>query len=208
VNRARSKIAMLPEDVRAQINRKIRDGWKYGTIRDWLFLQHTEQDIPDLGLKAGECFALAWTRDAKDERANRHSCISALSYWFKHRYPGWLAEQLSRDRALRVVEESERLSSLAGDKSEPGSNVGGNLIIRSLLLEAIRAHCEDKEADPAHLARLANAWARMNDSGIRGQEALDAGLQQLRDEIKDNPKALEQFNKLYGTLKGRTEQTP
>lgn len=208
MNRPRSKIAMLPEDVRAQINRKVRDGWKYGTIRDWLFAQRAEQDIPDLGLKTGDCYALAWARDAKDERVNRYACIGALSYWYKHHYSGWLAEELSRDRALRVVEESERLSSLASDKSEPGSNVGGNLIIRSLLMEAIRALCEDKETDPTHLARLANAWARMSDMGTRGQEALDAGLLTLRDEIKDNPKALEQFNKLYSTLKTRAEQTP
>jgi hypothetical protein len=202
------KIAMLPEAVRGQINRKIRDGWQYHTIKDWLFGQRADQDIPDLKLKAGELYALAWTRATKNERTAHGTCTVALTKWYKNHYPEWLKEQLSRDRALRVVEEMEGLSSAASEKAEADSKAGGNLIIRSLLLEAIRTLSDDEEANPAQLAKLANAWARVNDTGVRGQEALDAGLQTLRDEIKGNPKALEQFNKLYAAIKARSKATP
>jgi hypothetical protein len=130
------------------------------------------------------------------------TCLNALSDWYRTHYRSWLKDQLSFDRALRLVEENEQLSSLASDKAQPDSNLGGTLIVRSLLMDAIRALCEDEEAaNPAQLARLANAWARMSDTGLRGQQSLDAGLQSLRDEIKSNPNALEHFNKLYATLK-------
>jgi len=202
MRRSKSKISMLPDDIRTQINRKIRDGWKYRTIRDWLFAQRAQHDIADLNLKTGDPYSLIWTRDANTTIALEYTCIHALSKWYNTHYRAWLDEQLSGDHALRVVEENERLNSLASDKSQSGSNTGGNLIIRSLLIEAIRALCQDKKApNPAQLARLANAWARMADAGSRGQEALDAGLQTLRDEIKKDPKALAQFNKLYATLK-------
>jgi hypothetical protein len=201
------KIAMLPEAVRTEINHKIRDGWKYQTIKNWLFVQRADRDIPDLNLKTGELYAVAWTQAAKNERQAHESCVVALTRWFKYGYQAWLNEELVRDQMIRFVEATERLNSAAGEKSQPGSSAGGNLIIRSLLMEAIRGLCGKKKA-PADLARLANAWARMNDSGIRGKEAIDAGLQRLRDEIKTSPEALELFNKLYGTLKGRPTRTP
>jgi hypothetical protein len=201
------KISMLPEAVRTQINHKIRDGWKYRTITDWLFVQRADQDVPDLNLKTGELYALAWTQVAKNDRQAHQTCAVALTRWFKYSYQAWLNEELVRDQMIRFVEATERLNSAASEKSQPASSAGGNLIIRSLLMEAIRGLCGKKKT-PADLARLANAWARMNDTSIRGQAAIDAGLQSLRDEIKTNPEALELFNKLYGALKGRRARTP
>jgi hypothetical protein len=208
MRRPSGKIAMLPEAVRAEINRKIGDGWQYRTITDWLFAQRAEQDIPDLKVKTGDLYALAWTRDHHQKGSARDACVFALHAWFKKRYPVWLKEEMERDQAVRLVEQMEQLSRVAGEKAQPGSSAGGNLIIRSLLMEAIRALCRSGEKHPAHLARLANAWARMNDTGVRGQRALDSGLQALRDEIKGNPKALELFNKLYSATKVGVKRNP
>jgi hypothetical protein len=208
VRKPTGKIAMLPEVVRTQINRKIRDGWQYRSIVDWLFAQPADQDVPDLKLKTGELYALVWTRERTQKGSAKDACTFALSFWFKNHYGDWLNEELVRDQAVRLVEATERLSSVASEKAEPGSSAGGNLIIRSMLMEAIRGLSGGDETHPEHLARLANAWARLNDTRIRGQGAIDAGLQTLRDEIKTNPEALELFNKLYDTVKPRPKRMP
>jgi hypothetical protein len=68
--------------------------------------------------------------------------------------------------------------------------------------------------DPADLARLANAWARMNHSGLelekfklQSQQAIDVGLSALLEDLKKNPEAIAAFNKLYDIVKGPTLPT-
>lgn len=199
-------IGKLPEPVRIEINRKIRDGWQYRTITSWLFAQTAEQDIPDLNLKTGEPYSLVWTRNAKYTTRAHVRCVGNLCKWFKHHYPEWLLHEAQKEESIRLVERIEDLTSAASDKAQPGSSTGGTLLIRSLLLDAINK-ARTGNSDPDDLARLANAWARVNEGGFRVQGSIDLALQSLRDEIKANPEALEAFNKLRGAVKKSTKRS-
>jgi len=126
--------------------------------------------------------------------------MSTLILWFKGGYKEWLTHEADKDESIRLVERVEKLTSEVGDKGQPGSSTGGTLLIRSLLLDAIN-HVRSGQSDPENLARLANAWARVNEGGHRVQGRIDMGLQSLRDEIKTNPEALDAFNKLHGAVK-------
>lgn len=205
-------IAMLPEAVRAQINRKMRDGWQYHTIKDWLFAERAEQDIPDLKLKAGEPYALVWTRATKQERTAHGTCTVALTKWYKNHYPEWVKEEAESDSRVRLVERVEQLSQAASKEGRDGATEGGNLIIRSLLMEAITEVCKGG-GEPADIARLANAWARTNQAGtefaklkLRTQDSTDVGLQALYEDVKDNPEALALFNQFRDIVKSATPQ--
>jgi len=207
------KMARLPFDLRSEINVKLRDGWRLTTIVDWLFGQRVDRDVPDLNLKAGEPCSLAWTRTSTDEATARTTCRFALSRWLSSGYVDWLREEAETDKRVRLVEHVEKLSQAASQKGEPDSSVGGTLIIRSLLMEAIQEVCTG-DNDPAEIARLANAWARMNQTGteveklkLRSQEVIEVGLQALYDEMKDNPDAIAQFQKLREIMKRPAKRT-
>ena len=206
LHRTRSKIGLLPEEMRDQVNHKLRNGWQYNTIAEWLFAQHAAVGVPDLGLKAGDSYALAWGGRTKSEAVVKHRCEQSVGRWYQARYPEWLKQQERHDESIRLLEHVEHLSSVASQKTQPDSSIGGNSLIRSLLFETIQSIGKDSK-DPAEIARLANAWARLNDSNARVQDSIDTGLQTLRDEIKTNPEALELFNKLYATVK-RTAKQP
>lgn len=202
-----SKLARLPFEIQTEINLKLRDGWKLVTVVEWLFRQRVDREVPDLNLKPGDPCSLVWTRATKDESMARACCDRALSRWLGGPYLDWLKEQAEGDIRVRLVEHVEKLSVAAGKKGEPGSSAGGNLIVRSLLMEAIHAVCTGKN-DPADIALLANAWARMNQVGteveklkLRSEDAIDIGLKALQEEMKANPRALEQFNKLREIVK-------
>jgi hypothetical protein len=201
------RIARFPFRIRTEINVRLRDGWKLATITDWLFKQPVESEVPDLNLKPGDPCSLAWTRTTKDESAARTDCRLALGRWLRGPYLDWLKEEAEGDIRVRVVERVEKLGQAASEKAEPDSSAGGNLIIRSLLMEAIHAVCTGKN-DPADIAVLANSWARMNQVGteieklkLRAEDAIDIGLKALQEEMKANPRALEQFNKLREIVK-------
>jgi hypothetical protein len=205
VRKTRSKIGLLPEKMREQINIKLRDGWQYNTIAEWLFVEHAAVGVPDLGLKAGDSYSLAWGGRASSAAVVKHRCEQSVGRWYQARYPEWLKKQERHDESIRLLEHVEHLSSAASEKTQPDSSVGGNCLIRSLLFETIQSiHKEGN--DSAEIARLANAWARLNDSNARVQDSIDTGLQTLRDEIKTNPEALELFNKLYATVKRSAKQ--
>ena len=211
MRKSRSKIALLPEAMRIAINRKLRDGWQYATIVKWLFAERAKQDVPDLHLKAGERYERVWTqRSATMKRAEMY-CSRNLSGWYNSHYREWVREQAKQDSSVRLVDRMEELSQAAVAKGQPGSTEGGNLIIRSLLIEAIQSVCRG-DNNPAHIARLANAWARMCQAGttveslkLRSQDAVDLALRAMYDEIKDNPAAIEQFNKLHELVTGAAE---
>ena len=204
-----SRIAKLPEPVRTEINRKLQECWTYRMIREWLFAQKAERDVPALEVKAGEFYAAAWERTAKSADNAGDACEQALSNWYCKYYPAWVEEQKAKgDESVRMVERLEQVSRLAGQKAQPGAELGGNLLIRSLLLEAI-GNARNGGSDPEDIARLAHAWARMSQAGVeveklklQSQEAVEIALQAMYDEIKDSPEAVAAFHTFYDVVKG------
>ncbi len=194
-------------NIRVGINLRLRDGWRLGTIVNWLFQQQVQCEVPDLELKPGDPCSLAWLRVGKDLPTARTNCRCALSHWLAGAYLDWIKEEAEGDKRIRLVEHVEQLSQTASGKAKSGSAEGGNLIVRSLLMEAINELCGDK-TDPADIARLANAWARTNQAGtevaklkLRTQDSVEAGLQALFEEMKDIPQAVAQYQKLREILK-------
>jgi hypothetical protein len=211
MRRARGKLSKLPEAIRTQINRKISDGCQLNTIVKWLFAQKAKLDIIDLSLKKGEPYSLAWTRDTKDWRQAFLNCCSSLSQYYQNRYPLWLAEQAEQSESIRLLQYVDKLDSAANEVGHPSRHTGINRIIRSLLFDAISRARKRKAIQPDELARLANAWARVSGADIsaentqlRQQDSVDAGLQALYEDVKDNPDALELFNKFRDLVKAST----
>jgi hypothetical protein len=179
-------------------------------ICDWLFALKAETDIPPLRLKAGDPYSLVWTRGARDLATAQLNFRCRLSKFYHNHYHTWLREQADREEIAGLVDRVEELSTAAGAKAREGSAIGGNLLIRSLLMDAIDVIRKGNN-DPADLARLANAWARMNHSGveleklkIQSQKAIDTGLSALLEDLKNNPEARAAFNNLYNIVKGKT----
>lgn len=199
----RSYFAFLPPDVRAEINRKLYDGCRFRTVRDWLFAQKADRDIPDLNLKAGDSYSTVWLRASKSEGSARENCLRLVAHWHRTYYLDWLKERAERDESLRLIERVEQLTSDASTKNRSATHTGGNLMIRSLLLEAIQ-NVRKGGHNPAELARLANAWARMSQVD---EHTIDIGFEALLEQIKANPQALEAFNNLRAVVKG-TEKQP
>jgi hypothetical protein len=205
-------MARLPLAIRTEINIRLREGWRLQTLADWLFQQRVECDVPDLGLKVGDPCSLVWTRTAKNESMARLVCRNGLSRWLRDGYTDWVKEEAESDKRVRLVDRVEQLSQAASERGQAGATEGGNLIIRSLLMEAITEVCQGG-SDPADIACLANAWARTNQAGtefaklkLRTQESTDAGLQALYEDVKDNPEALALFNKFRDLVKASTPQ--
>jgi len=208
LRKSRGRIARLPEHLREEINRKIRSGWSYPMICDWLFAQNAEADVPALNLKAGDPYSLVWTRDGKDLPTAQFNFRCRLSKWYHNHYLTWLRDQTDREEITGLVDRVEQLSTAAGEKARENSATGGSLLIRSLLMDAIDLVRKGNN-DPANLARLANAWARMNHSGLelekfklQSQKGMDLALSALRNEVKMNPEAIAAFNKFYNIAKG------
>ena len=214
-----SRIARLPETVRTEINQKMDEAWPYRMIREWLFDQTAGQDIPALELKAGDSYSLVWSRTAKSAEHAADACEQALSNWYCTRYPDWVKEKRAgRDESVGLVERVEALGRAAGEKAVPGSTGGANLVVRSLLFEAMSKEREGGN-DPKEIARLAQAWARMSDAGVeieklnlRTKEAVDVGLEALYEETKQWPEAMEAWQKFYDVVKrleagGKGQQT-
>lgn len=214
-----SRIARLPETVRTEINRRMEEGWPYKMIREWLFGQSAGQDLPALELKAGDSYSLVWARTTKSAEHAADACEQALSDWYCKRYPEWVKQKAApKDEAVQLVDRVERLSREAGEHAMPGASGGGNLIIRSLLMEAMET-VSQKEKDPQEIARLAQAWARVSDAGVevekmnlKAKEAIDVGLDALYEEAKQWPEAMEAWQKFYDLVKrleagGKGQQT-
>jgi hypothetical protein len=199
----------LPETVRTEINQKMDEGWPYKMIREWLFGQAAGQDVPALELKAGDSYSLVWARTTKSAEHAADACEQALSDWYCKQFPGWVKErkELEKDKAVRLVERVDEIGRAAGEKVADATSGGANLVIRSLLFEAI-SNARQGQTDPKEIARLAQAWARVSDAGVevekmtlRKQEAIDVGLDALWDDIKDRPEAKEAWQNLYNIVK-------
>ncbi len=203
-----SRIARLPETVRTEINQKLEESWPYKMIREWLFGQTAGRDIPALELKAGDSYSLVWSRTAKSAEHARDACEQALSHWYCKRFPDWVKQkEAGRDESVRLVERVEEIGRAAGEKAVTGSSGGANLLIRSLLVDAMdTVYKGDK--NPQEIARLAQAWARMSDAGVemeklnlRTKEAVDVGLEALWEDVKQWPEAVEAWQKFYDLVK-------
>ena len=211
--RTYNRIARLPYAVRSEINRYLRDGWKLATVSDWIFNQKAPEDIPDLGLRAGDAYALTWQRRSSSSRRAKLNCKDSLLRWFRTGYRLWLVEEADRDESMELVERVEKLSAAAVKKAQPESRSGGNILVRSLLFDAINS-VRAGSKDPAHMAQLANAWSSLDRSATNGEKlklssrkAVDTGLEALKEQIKVNPEALELFNKLFDTLTASPKPT-
>jgi len=205
--RSRNRIAVLPDVIRTEINRRLRNGWKFTTIRKWLFTQTADQEVPDLNLQAGDLYSLGWTRTVKSPKTAHVSCELALAAWFQAGYGEWLREELKQTKSIRVLKEMQELSSVASETAQPDAAIGGNMLIQSMLLETLLV--DEENTNPVELAQLANAWARLNQTAteneklkLRSEDSLDVGLKAISDEIQDNPEALALFNKLRDVVKG------
>ncbi|MGA2140013.1 MAG: hypothetical protein ABSH14_14240 [Verrucomicrobiia bacterium] len=213
MRKSRSRFALFPQPIRNEINRKLDDGWPYERIREWLFAQTADRDIPALDLKTGDSYSLIWTRTTPDEKLLIRNFGVAMSGWFHTHYPRWRDEQADREEVAGLVDRVEELSTAAGEKAREGSATGGTLLIRSLLMDAID-HIHKGKNDPTQLARLAHAWARMNHSGLelekfklQSQKAIDIGLQAVCDEFKTKPDVLAAFQKFREIVKANLEPT-
>ena len=198
---------MLPEEMRLEINRKMRDGQQIKMIGEWLFEQRADRDLPHLHLKAGDAYSLSWLRTSPKEKNARRTVEAGLARWFYTSYQEWLRREQAREETVQRVEDSEQTNRAAAEKSQPDADVGGNLIIRSMLLEAINLVHKDSQ-DPTELSQLATAWARLKQTAIeleklrlRTREAVDAGLKALKSEITKDPEAIELFKKLHDIVK-------
>jgi hypothetical protein len=210
--KSRSKISALPSAVRTAINLKIQEGWHLTTIADWLMAETAPVDIPDLQLKAGEAYALVWSRESTQSISPHRLCERGLSHWHMNSYPRWEREQAEREEFLGLVERAEQLGAAVGGPDQTDPNEGTNRLIRSVLFEAI-TKVRKNENNTADLARIAHAWARMNtvtteneNLKLRKQEAVDTGLDALRSELQQNPKAIAAFNNLYDIVKGKESE--
>ncbi|HVM60696.1 MAG TPA: hypothetical protein VMV72_07500 [Verrucomicrobiae bacterium] len=215
--KSRSRFALLPQSLREQLNRKLDDGAQYEEIREWLFAQTADRDLPALGLKTGEPYALAWTRSNPDHEKLVRNFGVALSAWYHSHFQRWRDEQSNRNRegCLRIVQSADNLA-VAAAKDEPSPEItsGAQHFISSLLVDALSKTSKSENPSPADLSRLAHAWARMNESTLATQrhqlateKAVDLALDALYKDIKDNPKAIESFNAFYAIVKQSTAST-
>jgi hypothetical protein len=194
----------MPQPIRDAINRKLDDGWQYEQIRHWLFEEKADRDIPALDLKTGDPYSLCWTRTTPDENVIIRNFGVALSGWYHTHYPLWCEQQADRDESLRMLERVEQLTNDAATQNRPASHLGGNLLIRSLILQSLNQTRQGAN-DPNQIARLANAWARVSQVD---EHTIDIGLAAVLEQIKANPQALAVFRQLQAVVKGTENPGP
>jgi hypothetical protein len=178
------------------------------TIADWLMAETAPVDIPDLQLKAGEPYALVWSRESDQSITPHRLCERGLSHWHMNSYPRWEREQAEREEFLGLVERAERLGAAVGGPDQTDPNEGTNRLIRSVLFEAI-TKARKNENNSADIARLTHAWARMHHASaeseqvkMRTEKIVNIGLSALRTELKNNPEAHAAFRKLKAIVTG------
>ncbi len=248
MRKSTSRIVRLPGEVREEINRKMDAGWEYRAIRKWLFEEVAECDVPALGLVKGDSFSLAWLRSAKSTEHAWHHCELALGNWFRMHHPQWVTQQVRGSESMRMVKRAKMLTQVAGNRvassrglearqvassrvagsqgdgveeeSEGISVEGGNVLMRSVLIDAISqvtnfggsavapgamadSPTSARAAGAREIAQLANAWARLN-AGKMEEEKLKLKTEDLRQaafdeigrDVRGNAEAMELFEKL------------
>lgn len=89
---------------------------------------------------------------------------------------------------------------------------GGDILMRSVLIDAISS-VEESKKDPKEIAQLANAWARLNQGRmeeeklkLKTETKLQMAFKELSTELRNDPEALELFNKLHAVVKRLEEK--
>jgi hypothetical protein len=156
----RSNHAALPAHVREELHRKLHDGWRFIPLRQWLFAQIADRDIPALNLKTGDPYSLIWTRTAKDQKTAEETCRYRIGQWYRIHHQAWLDQLHDREKSTAVLDHLQRLND-ARDPTRPGlDTAGADLIVRAILFDALeQAHFTAH--DPNLLIRLAQTWSRM-----------------------------------------------
>src|ERR1017187_59156 len=197
MGRATSRVGELPPALLVGGNEKLYKGWEYPQVREWLFEEVAVEDVPALGLAKGEKFGLVWLRAAKSASNAGHFCQLALGTWFRARHPQWVREKILRGESMRVVkragvltreiheghpdlgigagsgdtkdtnESRTRQHSAAATPDEGISVEGGDVLMRSVLIDAISS-VEEGGKDKKEIAQLANAWARLKAGDVEG----------------------------------------
>jgi hypothetical protein len=155
----RSHLTALPAHIREELHRKLHDGWRFTTLRQWLFTQIADRDIPSLNLKTGDPYSLIWTRTAKDQKTAEETCRYRIGQWYRTCHQDWLDQLREREKATAVLDRLQTLTA-AGDPTRPGlDTAGADLIVRAILFDALeQAHFTAH--DPDLLIRLAQTWSR------------------------------------------------
>ncbi len=120
MRRSTSRIGKLPPGVLEAVNERLYKGWEYPQVREWLFEQVAEEDVPALGLLKGEKFSQVWLRSATSPANAAHFCQLALGTWYRSRHPQWVREKVLRGEAMKVVKRAGVLT------REVGVLTGGN----------------------------------------------------------------------------------
>jgi hypothetical protein len=161
VRPSRSHLAALPAHIREELHRKLHDGWPYTNVRQWLFAQIADRDIPALNLKTGDPYSLIWTRTAKDHKTAEETCRYRIAQWHRTHHLDWLQQLQLREQSTALLDRVQRLTAAANHEHRPGSLItGGDIIIRSLVIDALK-YLHSTTRDPVAIARLTQAWIRL-----------------------------------------------
>jgi hypothetical protein len=201
--KSRSRFALLPQSLRDELNRKLDDGRQYEQIRHWLFELKADRDIPALNLKTGDPYSLVWTRTIPDEPRLIRNFGIALSGWYHTHFQQWRDQRADRDESLRLLENIDQLTTAATTTNRAASHLGGNHLIRTVLLDAIR-HVRKTSNSADQLARLAHAWARLSQTD---EHNLDTARAALTEEINANPEALAHARQMFDAIEAAKHQT-
>ena len=253
MRRSTSRIGKLPREVLEQVNEKLYAGWEYPQVREWLFEEVAEEDVPALGLVKGEKFSEVWLRAAKLPANAGHFCQFALGTWYRAHHGRWVREKILRGEAMKTIrraavltreaaaaESGSRPASLR-DESAAGADSGcgraetegqvsingGDVLMRSVLIDAISqvtniggsavapgAMPDSRPpASAREVAQLAQAWARLKQGDVEAEKLklkteskLEMAFKELSTELRNDPEAMELFNKLHAVVKRLEEK--
>ncbi len=98
------------------------------------------------------------------------------------------------------------------DEDEEISVSGGDVIMRSVLIDAISS-ADEGPKDRREVAALANAWARLNQGRmeeeklkLKTESKLEMAFKELSKDVRSDPEAKELFQKLYDVVKRLEEE--
>jgi hypothetical protein len=138
----------------------------------------------------------------------------ALSSWYHTHFQAWREEQSKRNREgyLRIVKSADDLAATVGKSApSPEASAGAQHLIRSLLVDAIGKTSNSDQPNPTDLARLAHAWARINQTDLAAKRhelaaetTTDLAIKAFYNDIKDIPQAMEAFKQFHAIVKQST----
>ena len=156
----RSNLAALPAHIREELHHKLHDGWRFIPLRQWLFAQIADRDIPALNLKSRRPLSLDLGPHRQRPKTAEETCRYRIGQWTPIHHQAWLDQLHERERSTAVLDHLQRLND-ARDPSRPGlDTAGADLIVRAILFDALeQAHFTAH--DPNLLIRLAQTWTSL-----------------------------------------------